>query len=120
MPICIRGASQVMLLVKNWLASAGDIRDTSSVPELGRFPQRRKLQTAPVFLPGESHKQRSLVGYSPWLAKSRTQLKHICIRLHQAILYKRSPLLFLAVLWEGEFRDSFTKESSERLRRPFL
>ena len=27
---------------------------------------RRKWQPAPVFLPGESHGQRSLVGYSPW------------------------------------------------------
>ena len=27
---------------------------------------RRKWQTAPVFLPGESHGQRSLAGYSPW------------------------------------------------------
>ena len=27
---------------------------------------RRKWQTAPVFLPGKSHGQRSLVGHSPW------------------------------------------------------
>ena len=27
---------------------------------------RRKWQPIPVFLPGESHGQRSLVGYSPW------------------------------------------------------
>ena len=27
---------------------------------------RRKWQTTPVFLTGESHGQRSLVGYSPW------------------------------------------------------
>ena len=27
---------------------------------------RRKWQPTPVFLPGESHGQRSLVGYSPW------------------------------------------------------
>ena len=29
------------------------------------FPWRRKWQPTPVFLPGESHGQRSLVGYSP-------------------------------------------------------
>ena len=28
--------------------------------------RRRKWQITPVFLPGESHGQRSLVGYSPW------------------------------------------------------
>ena len=27
---------------------------------------RREWQPTPVFLPGESHGQRSLVGYSPW------------------------------------------------------
>ena len=30
------------------------------------FPWRRKWQLTPVFLPGESHGQRSLAGYSPW------------------------------------------------------
>ena len=33
-------ASQVMLALKNPPASAGDTRDTSSIPELGRFPGR--------------------------------------------------------------------------------
>ena len=28
----------------------------------------------PVFLPGESHGQRSLAGYSPWRLKNQTQL----------------------------------------------
>ena len=35
---------------------------------------RRKWQLTPVFLPGESHEWRSLVGYSPRVAKSRTWL----------------------------------------------
>ena len=30
-----------------------------------KIPWRRKWQPTPVFLPGESHGQRSLVGYSP-------------------------------------------------------
>ena len=32
------GASQMALVVKNSPASAGDIRDTSSIPGLGRSP----------------------------------------------------------------------------------
>ena len=32
----------------------------------GKMPWRRKWQPTPVFLPGKSHGQRSLVGYSPW------------------------------------------------------
>ena len=31
--------------------------------------QRRKWQPIPVFLPGKSHGQASLVGYSPWGCK---------------------------------------------------
>ena len=29
-------------------------------------PLRRAWQPTPIFLPGESHGQRSLVGYCPW------------------------------------------------------
>ena len=35
-------------------------------PWVGKIPWRRAWQPTPVFLPGESHGQRSLVGYSPW------------------------------------------------------
>ena len=35
-------------------------------PWVGKIPWRRAWQPIPVFLPGESHGQRSLVGYSPW------------------------------------------------------
>ena len=43
---------------------AGDIRDTGSIP--GRAdPLEDSRATHSSFLPGESHGQRSLVGYSP-------------------------------------------------------
>ena len=32
---------------------------------LDKIPWRRAQQPTPVFLPGESHGQKSLVGYSP-------------------------------------------------------
>ena len=35
-------------------------------PWVGKFPWRRAWQPTLVFLPGESHGQRSLAGYSPW------------------------------------------------------
>ena len=56
-------------VVKNLPASAKDVKDTDLIPGLGRSPQRRKWQPTPVFLPGEFHAQRSLVGYSPWGCK---------------------------------------------------
>ena len=36
-----------------------------SPARLGKVPWRRKCQPTPVFLPGESHRQKSLMGYSP-------------------------------------------------------
>ena len=33
---------------------------------LAMQPWKRAWQPTPVFLPGESHGQRRLVGYSPW------------------------------------------------------
>ena len=39
-------------------------------PWVWKIPWRRKWQPTPVFLPGKSHWQRSLVGYSPWGCKS--------------------------------------------------
>ena len=38
-------------------------------------PQRRGWQPTPVFLPGESHGQRSPAGYSPWDHKVRHSFK---------------------------------------------
>ena len=46
--------------VKASACNAGDTFD----PWIGKIPWRRKWQPTPVFLPGESHGQRSLVGYS--------------------------------------------------------
>ena len=40
-----------------------------SSKEVRKIPWRRKWQPTPVFLPGESHGWRSLVGYSPWVRK---------------------------------------------------
>ena len=45
---------------------AGDARRHKFDPWVGKIPWRRKWQPTPVFLPGESHGQRSLAGYSPW------------------------------------------------------
>ena len=55
-------ASPVALVVKNLSANAEDIRKHSFDPWIGKIPWQ---QPSAVFLPGESHGQRSLAGYSP-------------------------------------------------------
>ena len=57
-------------LVMSWLVAwgvknpSGHVDDLGSIPELRRFLWRRKWQPIPVFLPGESHGQRRVAGYS--------------------------------------------------------
>ena len=55
-------ALQEALVVKKLIANAA-LRDTGSIPGSGRPPGGGPTL---VFLPGESHGQRSLAGYSPW------------------------------------------------------
>ena len=52
-------------MVKKPTANAGDVRDMGLIPRWGRSPGVGCMQPTPVFLPGESHGQRSLAGYSP-------------------------------------------------------
>ena len=42
------------------------MQETGFHPWIGKIPWRRKWQLTPIFLPGEFHGQKSLVGYSPW------------------------------------------------------
>ena len=59
-----------MLVVKNLPANAGDIKTLMSWllrpgfdPWVKKIPWRRAWQPTPVFLTGESHEERSLMGY---------------------------------------------------------
>ena len=47
-------------------ASACSAGAPGSIPKSGTSPGEGHDNPTPVFLPGESHGQRSLVGYSPW------------------------------------------------------
>ena len=58
--------SHAALVEKNLPASGGDKTDAGWIPGSRKFPWRRAWQPTPVFLPGESHGQRSLAGYSLW------------------------------------------------------
>ena len=52
---------------------AGDTGDLGLIPGVGKTLWRREWQPTPVFLPGESHGQKSLVGYSLW---GRERVRH--------------------------------------------
>ena len=57
--------NEVALVIKNLPANAWDVRDMGSIPGLQRSPGG-KLDNQLQYLPGESHGQWRLEGYSPW------------------------------------------------------
>ena len=92
------GASQVALVVKKTLpANAGDIRDTSSIPELGRYHWRKEWQPTPSVLAwkilwtGEPGKLQSMglqrVRHN-WSDLARTSL------ILSFLIYKRVYIVF--------------------------
>jgi len=56
----VQSAKNLPAMQETWVQSLG-----------WEDPWRRKWQPTPVFLPGEFHGQKSLVGYNPWGPKSR-------------------------------------------------
>ena len=74
----VRESTQKAQWVKNLPANAGDTGD----PWIGKIPWRRKWQPIPAFVPGESHGQRSLVGYSPWARKKSDMTEHLSTHTH--------------------------------------
>ena len=52
-----------------------ETQETWFDPWVEKIPWSRKWQPTAVFLPGESHGWRSLVGYSPWGSKELDMTK---------------------------------------------
>ena len=59
--------------------SACNMGDLGSIPGSGRAPLRKEWQPILLFFPGESHGQRSLVGYSPWDNKESDMTKWLTL-----------------------------------------
>ena len=57
-------------------------RDLGLIPGLGRSPAEGNGNPLPVFLPGEFHGQRSLVGYSPWGHKELDIIEQLTLSWH--------------------------------------
>ena len=62
--------------------SACDVGDLGLIPRLGRSPGEGNGKPTPVFLPGESYGQRSLVGYSPWGHKESDMTEKLTLSRH--------------------------------------
>ena len=62
------------------------------------------MQSSPVFLPEESHGQRSLVGYHPWGHKELDTNEHTCTWdfcvLSGSFLMLKSQIFFSFMPWD--------------------
>ena len=68
-------------LIPRWISSKKNClqcRKTRFDLWVKKIPWRMKWQPTPVSLPGESHGQRSPVGYSPWGHKELAKTEHAC------------------------------------------
>ena len=63
-------------LVAQTVKKSPAMRETWFYPRVRKIPWRRVWQPTPVSLPGESHGQRSLAGYSPWGHKESDMTEH--------------------------------------------
>ena len=68
-------ADEPTLTHHNHRNSIASIKDQSCCNMFCEFGQMWKWQSTPVFLPGDSHGQRSLVGCSPWVHKESDTTK---------------------------------------------
>ena len=48
-------------------------------PWVGKIPWGKEWHPTPIFLPGESHGQRSLAGYSPWGRKESDMTERLTL-----------------------------------------
>ena len=64
-----------MVYVAKWGFSGGSaVKNLPADAGEGVCSLEKEMATAPVFLPGKSHEQRSLAGHSPWDHKIQIQL----------------------------------------------
>ena len=82
---------------KESICNSGDL----SLIQVGKIPWRRKWQPTPVFLPGESHGQRSLVCYSPWGRKESDMTEWLILTLYMHTCTHTHTHTFSVFLWRA-------------------
>ena len=90
-------------MVKESACNAGDLGLDSGVMKI---PWRREWQPTPVFLLEESHRQRCLVGYSPWGCKESDTTEglhfHFFTFMHWRRKWQPTPVFFLPGESQGQ------------------
>ena len=79
--------NQASLWWQSWWRIHLQCRKPGLDPWVGKIPWRRKWYPTPVFLPGKSHGQRNLAGYSPWGCKESNMTEQLS--MHTSTVSKR-------------------------------
>ena len=71
---CLKDPLKWLLIALRDFPGGSDSKESACIrtrfhPWVGKIPWKRKWQPTPVFLPGKSYGQRSLMGYNPWSHK---------------------------------------------------
>ena len=99
---------------KESACNAGDLRLGFNPWDLvGKVPWRRKWHPTPVFLPGESHRRRSLAGYSQQIVGHNwvSERTYLAVSIPRAVMVCRPPL------WTISFAARSTSSVDEYLLR---
>ena len=84
-------------MVKNPPVNEGNTRDVGLTPGLGRSSLGGNGNPTPIFLPGESHRQRSLASYSPQCHKESETTEHTHRHTKERLVEQ---ILLRILLWQ--------------------
>ena len=104
--LCSPGAS--WLSGNEFACQSRRCRRCGFYPWVGKILWRRKWQLTPVFLPGQSHGQRSRVGYRPWDCKESDTTEHTCTK--SCISFKC--VCNMQKIYLNQISENFSIESS--------
>ena len=96
-------------LVTDSKESAYNSGDLSLIPESGRSSGEGNGTPTPVFLPGESHGQRSLGGYRPWGCKESDMTEQLTLIINRdgKMNNKSFPDLAFSALYKKKVMNVF-------------
>ena len=93
---------EIYWISENWLSIALRVdRKNDTKSSDSNICQKRQWQPTPVLLPRKSHGWRSLVGCSPWGAKSWTQLSGFTFTFHFHALEEETATHASVLAWRG-------------------
>ena len=89
---------------------------------VGKIPWRRQWHPTPVLLPGKSHGQRSVVGYSPWCHKESDMTERLHYTTYQGLgdstqLASKKSIICLNSFFKKRWISSFDAESQMRVKQ---